>query len=567
MAMRVSGAAIGEIHALFRWGSMGAWTDGQLMAQFLAGHEGSEPAFRVLMHRHGPMVLGVCRRILGDEHAAEDAFQATFLVLVKKARTLQDCGLLTNWLYGVASRVASKERVRGARRRVVERQAAEQSARPGEDLNSRELSSVIDEEIRRLPERYRLPLVLCHLEGLRHEEVAERLGCPVGTVESRLSRARQRLRSRLARRGLAPCASAMGAVLRPPAALSIRPSLIEATLQAAIEHAAHRAAVASAGATSLIKRAVRLVPSFNARAGGVASALVAGVSIAAISLGVLQAGGETPRTRPPAPPVETELPAAKEQVPAITQGKPAIPRRSAVAVAAPVSGITVDGRLDDWPGNLPWYPVRNQLLGHPDYDSESRESPRDPDASFQVGYDREAGLIYLAVVVRDADEDVVVHPSSVLHTDAVEVYIDSFCGEGKISRIPVPSGDWRKTLDAAKMPVLQYAAVPGEVSAYGDPWGANPSLVYARTRETRTKMQYRTQGDVTTYEWAIQAYDHYPDQPTRLSPGKRLGFDVAVVDKDSEGGRPAWMSWGDPLKVFKGCDAESLGELDLAGGP
>src|SRR5205085_9837424 len=125
------------------------------------------------------------------EHAAEDAFQATFLVLVKKAGTLRDCNLLTNWLYGVALRVASKEKVRGARRRAVERQAAEQTARPGGGPDQGELWSVIGEEVRRLPQRYRLALVLCHLEGLRPEELAQRLGCPVGTVERGLLRARE----------------------------------------------------------------------------------------------------------------------------------------------------------------------------------------------------------------------------------------------------------------------------------------------------------------------------------------------------------------------------------------
>src|SRR5262249_39222456 len=155
-----------EIHTLFRFGALGTWTDGQLVTQFLAGQEASEAAFRVLIHRHGPMVLGICRRILSDEHAAEDAFQATFLVLVKKAGMLRDCNLLANWLYGVAVRVANKEKARGARRRVVERRAAEQTARPGNDLDSGELLSVIDEEIHRLPERYRLPWVLCHVEGL-----------------------------------------------------------------------------------------------------------------------------------------------------------------------------------------------------------------------------------------------------------------------------------------------------------------------------------------------------------------------------------------------------------------
>src|SRR5262245_33180065 len=98
--------AVAEVHTLFHFGAMGAWTDERLVAQFLSGREGNEAAFRVLLLRHGPMVLGVCRRTLGDSHLAEDAFQATFLVLVKKAWAIRDRDLLANWLYGVAQRVA-----------------------------------------------------------------------------------------------------------------------------------------------------------------------------------------------------------------------------------------------------------------------------------------------------------------------------------------------------------------------------------------------------------------------------------------------------------------------------
>jgi RNA polymerase sigma factor (sigma-70 family) len=184
MANRVSAAAMEGISTLLQWGAMGNWTDSQLIAQFLSGQEGSESAFRVLIHRHGPMVLGVCRRVLSDEHAAEDAFQSTFLVFVKKAGGLRDGKLLTNWLYGVALRVAKKERVKAARRRCVERQAAERVIEPDGARGDAEVLSVIDEEIRRLPERFRVPLVLCHLEGLQHDEVASRLGCPVGTIEN-----------------------------------------------------------------------------------------------------------------------------------------------------------------------------------------------------------------------------------------------------------------------------------------------------------------------------------------------------------------------------------------------
>ncbi len=259
MAIRVTGAALEEIQALYGWGAMGAWPDSQLVERFLGDADESEAAFRVLIQRHGPMVLGVCRRVLGDEHAAEDAFQATFLVFVKKARGLRDRGLLTSWLYGVALRVSSKERARGERRRAVERRAAEQAVEAEGAAEPDELRSLIDEEIRRLPEHYRLPLLLCHVEGLRHDEVARRLGCPVGTVESRLSRARERLRSRLARRGLAPSASVLAAALRMPRISGVSRSLADATVRSALESPALVAAPI-ASATARLSRTVRAWP-------------------------------------------------------------------------------------------------------------------------------------------------------------------------------------------------------------------------------------------------------------------------------------------------------------------
>ena len=244
MGIRLRGQAIQGIQTLFSAGAMASWTDGQLLAEYRAEQEGSEAALRVLIHRHGPLVLGLCRRILGDEHAAEDAFQATFLVLVKKAEVLGDCTQLTNWLYGVALRVAKKERAKAARRRVVERQAAHIRADWRDDEpEAAELRSVIDEEIQRMPERLRVPLMLCHLEGLRHEEVAWRLGCPVGTIESRLSRAREQLRSRLTRRGLAPTASVLAVASNPPNAsadVSLA-SMVEPTIQAALKLSSRRA--------------------------------------------------------------------------------------------------------------------------------------------------------------------------------------------------------------------------------------------------------------------------------------------------------------------------------------
>jgi hypothetical protein len=227
-----------------------------------------------------------------------------------------------------------------------------------------------------------------------------------------------------------------------------------------------------------------------------------------------------------------------------------------------MSEIRIDGRLDDWPTELEPYPIRNQLLGRSEYDSKSRDAPGDLDASFRVGYNPAASVIYLAVEVRDQDS--VVNPKDPWHTDAVEVFVDGAFSKRKI---PQPIGDWRLDLDAAEMPVLQYVALPGNARAYADPGGANPALVYGQIERTATKMAYERKGDVTTYEWAIQAFHRYPDEPTRLTPGQRIGLDVVVVDKDRGPRRPAWVSWAPPPTIFKGCDAESLGELILTGEP
>lgn len=554
MSSRISRPAIRGLQALYKWGAMGSWTDGQLIARFLGGDETSEEAFRILIHRHGPMVLGVCRRVLGDRHAAEDAFQLTFLIFVKKAGALRDRTLLTNWLYGVALRVAKKERSKGARREFIERRVAETEVGNQRDADEVELRSVIDEEIRRLPERYRLPLVLCHLEGLRHEEVAHRLGCPIGTVESRLSRARQQLRARLTRRGLSPSASVMVAVLRPPVVKRVASSLAEATLRAAVKvstpHAWTKLSVVSA--VSGLRRIPAFMPKCHMGAIACLVAFVAGLTV--MSVAVYKAAGESTRV---------DKTVAKAQITTV-RPEPSRPSRFPNAVAHPLAGITIDGRLDDWPDDLPKYEIRSQLTDHPSYDSNETIRNDDSSAYFMAGYDRKAGLLYLAVVVQDDDN--VVHASDPLGTDAVEIYVD---GTFSNRSIPQPEGDWRATLDARTMPVLQYVGVPGKVAAYGDRWGANPSLLYARQKESRTRMQYRRSGNVIRYEWAVTVFDSFPENPTELVPGKKLGLDIAVLDKDrkkssSTSRHPSFRTWGAPPAAFKGCNAGSLGELILA---
>src|SRR5205085_417873 len=155
-----------------------------------------------LVDRHGPMVLSVCRRVLGNAHDAEDAFQAAFLVLVRRARKILRRESVGSWLHGVAYRTALKARTAALRRLVKEKQtAAGQAVDDRSDIVWRELRPILDEEIDRLPEKYRLPLVLCYLEGKTNAEVARQLRWPKGTVATRLARAREQLRRRLTRRG------------------------------------------------------------------------------------------------------------------------------------------------------------------------------------------------------------------------------------------------------------------------------------------------------------------------------------------------------------------------------
>src|SRR4051794_19657421 len=235
-------AVLGSIDRLFRTGTASGLSDGQLLERFATRHdEAAEAAFAALVERHGPMVFGVCRRVLNDPHDAQDAFQATFLVLVRKARAVRNRESLASWLYGVASRVSAHARSASARRREVER-----SSPPARGLTDKGPDTGRDDdlwgEVDRLPGDLRAAVVLCYLEGLTHEQAAARLGWPVGTVRSRLARARDRLRSRLTRRGLAP-----GAALVAPLAVrapAIPLELVEPTVKAAMLHAACDAAEA-----------------------------------------------------------------------------------------------------------------------------------------------------------------------------------------------------------------------------------------------------------------------------------------------------------------------------------
>src|SRR6266567_8849302 len=177
-------------------------TDGQLLEDYVGRRD--DAALAALVWRHGPMVWGVCRRVLRNHHDAEDAFQATFLVLVRKAASIASRELVANWLYGVAHQTALKARATVAKRRTRERQVTDMPEPAVSQQDQwRDLQPVLDEELSRLPDKYRGVIVLCDLEGKTRKEVAGQLGCPEGTVASRLARARIMLAKRFTQRGVA----------------------------------------------------------------------------------------------------------------------------------------------------------------------------------------------------------------------------------------------------------------------------------------------------------------------------------------------------------------------------
>jgi RNA polymerase sigma factor (sigma-70 family) len=258
--------------------SAAALSDGELLER-LVGHQ-DETAVEVLVRRYGPLVFGACRRVLRDSHSAEDAFQATFLVLVRKAPSLDRGRPLGNWLYTVAYRLALRLRANEVRRRTGERTAA-RPERTGDGPATRpsELLVALEEELHRLPERHRAPLVLCYLEGKTNEQAALLLGCPRGSMAARLDQARTRLRERLERRGFMAPAAGISAALATAARAAVPAPLLESTVRGAIWFA-----VGTGGAPGVVSIQVVALAQRTIRTMFFSQMKMAGAVLAAVAL-------------------------------------------------------------------------------------------------------------------------------------------------------------------------------------------------------------------------------------------------------------------------------------------
>jgi len=373
-----------QLESLFEGGSLAGLTDRQLLERYAADGRGpaGEAAFAALVARHGPMVLSVCRQLLGDRHHAEDAFQAVFLVLAQKARSIREPDLLGNWLYGVAIRTARCAKQQIARRRRREEGdtmsgpgaglcvPAEPTAPPA-DLPAidHEQAEAIHGAIDRLPRAFRSAVVLCYFEGLTLDEAAKRLRCPAGTLGSRLARAREKLRISLVRRGVALPAAALTAVLAPrSASASIRPLLCDSTTRAAIQFAARHAAggALSAPAAALAREVLRTMLLSKIKLTALSFLLLASVATGGGWVARSLAMKAEPMQTAAAPAAKVAPPATDPPRPTV---KPADPSQARMTVAGRVldpNGKPVDGAVVDVVARprMPWVGASDEIDQH-----------------------------------------------------------------------------------------------------------------------------------------------------------------------------------------------------------
>ncbi|WZO97617.1 RNA polymerase sigma factor [Isosphaeraceae bacterium EP7] len=338
MASLGGGSVLGRVQRLFGHGTVAGLGERELLDRFVAARD--EGAFEALLDRFGPMVMGVCRRALDDPHDVDDAFQATFLVLVVRARTIRDGDRLGPWLHGVATKVASRARIQGRQRR--RREAGDAEGLMGEvpvEVERSELRAVLDEELERLPESYRQPIILCYLQGQTHDEAAARLRWPVGTVRSRMARGRDLLRGRLERRGMALSTAALFLETEVgPATASA--ALIRATLEAAMRVAAGKTIAAGMVSAAVLTLAQGVTTTMTMSTFTWTAGIVLALGLAGGGIGVAalqdNAGAQVPGDEPSVEELKTQLHEARQEL--------ADSHRREAELARSVE--TLQGRLD-----------------------------------------------------------------------------------------------------------------------------------------------------------------------------------------------------------------------------
>ncbi len=361
MPMRDREVVFGHVRTLFREGALGGLSDRQLLDHFLSEEQdAAAAAFEVLIRRHGPMVFGVCRCVLRDLHATEDAFQATFLVLVRKARSIREREALGLWLHGVARRVAIRAKVGSERRRKREQEASTrvvESMLPEEPHDDEH--ALLHEELGRLPEKYRAPLVLCYLQGMTYDVAARSLRVSPNTLRGRLARAREKLRRRFESRAVKVESSTPLLLALPRESTPLSQQLVDLTSRSAMAMADHSEEVrrlVDAKVVTLVEGVLRNMLMHQGK-------LTALIVLAATTL-VLGAGNwarsfgtEETRERKLAPPARVEVAQAPSETQRSEREKPApevdgaliklVPGRIVQALPLAKDGMVLS-YLPDW---------------------------------------------------------------------------------------------------------------------------------------------------------------------------------------------------------------------------
>lgn len=333
MASRPLHTVVRQLRRLLGAETGSTLNDADLLREFIDRHD--EAAFEVLVWRHGAMVFNLCQRILRDSHDAEDAFQATFLVFARKAGAIDKRESVASWLYKVAYRVALRARAKAARPNAVAL-ADEPPAPAANDADWSELRPILDAEIDRLPEKYRAPFLLCYLQGHTNEEAAEQLGCPKGTVLSRLARGRERLRTRLVQRGVVLSGAGLIVALSQNAAsASVPASLVASTGKAAMVFAAGHAA------GEFVSTSVAALAHGVLRTMFLQKLKIAGVVV--LSLAALGTGTLVSWTAAREPAGEREAPARRAAEPVAQRGE-RTPVPEEQLLSGRVVGVAKDGK-------------------------------------------------------------------------------------------------------------------------------------------------------------------------------------------------------------------------------